>query len=300
MKRLFALSLLPWLLFAGPVLAQTSDKAESTVELGPQAEGVHFHAVNRDFLFASEMHWGDPAPTRFLMRMTTDINIRDDAEGFGPSSVSVTAWRYEGASLHQLWTFKEPGDKGELSTRRAVFIVTTHGCCGGRDSYSVFDIWSGRRLFTATGAGPSDSWAQVEIPNSHGIERLVAFHAAYSMTDDVAFGALKDTTVGLLTYAAPDRPLARYRLTVKSADEVDGFMGEGWVRLREEGKPEDTDSLTLWKVDGKLDPSFLGGFAIRLELRDDKWVVIPVEGDRLQIDRATLPPGLAIRPADLP
>ncbi|HXQ41677.1 MAG TPA: hypothetical protein VN821_10430, partial [Candidatus Udaeobacter sp.] len=204
-----------------------------------------------------------------------------------------------GANKQQLWTAKEPGDSGEISTRRDVFIVTQHGCCGGRDSFTVFDLYGGRRLFTATGPDTSDCWAQVEIPNSHGIERLVAFHAAFSMTDD-AFGALKPRTVGLLTYAAPDRPLARYRLLAASPDAVDSFMGQALVRLRLNGKTEDTNSLELWPVDGKKDPAAMGGFAIRLQLTDDKLVVIPVSKDGLQIGRASLPQGLTIEPASLP
>ena len=130
--------------------------------------------------------------------------------------------------------------------------------------------------------------------------RVGAFHAAYSMTDAVTFGALKDRTVGLITYAAPDRPLARYRLLVASPDAVEGFMGRGLVRLRLDGKSEDTDSLELWPADGKKDPRALGGFAIRLQLTDDKIVVIPVADDGLQIARASLPQGLTIEPAPLP
>ena len=77
-------------------------------------------------------------------------------------------------------------------------------------------------------------------------------------------------------------------------------MGQALVRLRLDGKTEDTNSLELWPVDGKKDPAAMGGFAIRVQLTDDKLVVIPVSKDGLQISRATLPQGLTIEPATLP
>ncbi len=284
--------------------AQMADKAESTIDLRPAGAGadayVETHIVNRSFLSADHWRYGDTTPIRLVLRLQTDVVRRDDAEGIVSGIVSATTWRIDGAKKQQLWTAKEPGDSGEISTRRDVFIVTQHGCCGGRDTFTVFDLFGGRRLFTATGPDASDCWAQVEIPNSHGIERLVAFHAAYSMTDEAEFGALTPRTVGLLTYAAPDRPLARYRLLAASPDAVDGFMGQALLRLRLDGKAEDTDSLELWPVDGKKDPAAMGGFAIRLQLTDDKLVVIPVSADGLQIGRASLPQGLAIEPAPLP
>jgi len=290
-------------LFSVAASAQMTDKADSTIELRPMGTGidayVETHLVNRSFLFADHWKYGDTKPARLVLRLETDVVLRDDAEGIVSGTVSATTWRVDGANKQQLWTAKESGDAGEISTRRDVFIVTQHGCCGGRDTYTVFDLYGGRRLFTATGADITDCWANVEIPNSHGIERLVAFHAAYSMADD-AFGALKPRTVGLLTYAAPDRPLARYRLLAASPDAVDSFMGQALVRLRLDGKTEDTNSLELWPVDGKKDPAAMGGFAIRVQLTDDKLVVIPVSKDGLQISRATLPQGLTIEPATLP
>jgi len=297
---LFAAALV---LFSVAASAQMTDKADSTIELRPMGTGidayVETHIVNRSFLFADHWNYGDTKPARLVLRLETDVVMRDDAEGIVSGTVAATTWRIDGANKQQLWTAKESGDAGEISTRRDVFIVTQHGCCGGRDTYTVFDLYGGRRLFTATGADITDCWAGVEIPNSHGIERLIAFHAAYSMADD-AFGDLKPRTVGLLTYAAPDRPLARYRLLAASPDAVDSFMGQALVRLRLDGKTEDTNSLELWPADGKKDPAAMGGFAIRLQLTDDKLVVIPVSKDGLQIGRASLPQGLTIEPASLP
>ena len=290
-------------LFSVAASAQVVDKTDSTIDLRPAGQGidayVETHIVNRSFLFADHWRYGDAKPTRLVLRLETDVVLRDDAEGIVSGIVSATTWRIDGAKKQQLWTAKESGNAGEISTRRDVFIVTQHGCCGGRDTFTVFDLYGGRRLFTATGPDVSDCWAEVEIPNSRGIERLVAFHAAYSMADD-AFGALKPRTVGLLTYAAPDRPLARYRLLATSPDAVDSFMGQAVVRLRLDGKTEDTNSLELWPADGKKDPAAMGGFAIRLQLTDDKLVVIPVSGDGLEIGQARLPQGLTIEPASLP
>jgi hypothetical protein len=255
-KPLASLLLAACTLLAAPGVAsaQVTDKAESAVDLrldGPAAEA---HTINRDFLFDSRWVEGGTGPVRLVLRVDTDIVKRDDAEGIVAGHVDVTVWRIEGADRRRLlWSASEPGDGGEISRRQPVFVVRQSGCCGGRDSFSVFGLYGGRWLFSATGESAADCWAQLDVPNSGGLMRLVALHAAYSMVDAAAFGGRKET-VGLLTYAAPDRPLARYRLVADSAEAVEDFMGEATVRLAGGGKPEETDSLTLWPANGKRDP----------------------------------------------
>jgi hypothetical protein len=285
---------------AGQADAQLADKAESTIDVRIGASAAEAHMANRNFLFDSRRMEGGTTPVRLVLRLDTEITRREDTEGILSGRVSATAWRIDSQGKRKtLWSVDEPGDAGEISSRQPLFIVRQSGCCGSRDSFSVFNLYNGQRLFTATGDGPETCWAQLDVPNSGGLVRLVALHAAYSGTDAAAFGQRVET-VGLLTYGSPDKPLARYRLLAESAAAIADFMGDATVRLVQIGKPEETDSLTLWPADGKRDPSAVGGFAIRLHLTEDKTVEIPVAGDRLDLAAATLPNGLKIEPVPLP
>jgi len=291
---------LPFLL-PSPALAQAVAKAQSSIEIGPGGEGVQARIVNRDFLFDSRLSYGAEHPTRLMLEMTTDTTQRDDAEGLTAATVGVKVSRIVAGALQPLWSGQESGDRGAVSHDQPVFIVRQSGCCGARDSFSVFNLYSGRRLFTATPQDPAEPWvcwATLDVPNSGGLERLIAFHAAYSATDDKAFQGRRDV-VGLLTYAAPDKPLARYRL-IATAGSVDDFMGQATLALKRKDKSESALALTLWSADGKKDPKAIGGFAILLRLTDDQLVEIPVEGDGLVLAEARLPPGLRIEAAPLP
>jgi hypothetical protein len=280
--------------------AQFADKAASTIDVRISTSAAEAHTVNRNFLFDSRWLQGGTGPVRLVLQLETDIIRRDDTEGMLSGRVSATAWRIDGQGKRKsLWSVGEPGDAGEISSRQPLFIVRQSGCCGSRDSFSVFNLYSGQRLFTATGDGPEACWAQLDVPNSGGLVRLVALHAAYSGTDSAVFGQRAET-VGLLTYGSPEKPLARYRLLAESAAAVADFMGDATVRLVQPGKLEETDSLTLWPADGKRDPSAVGGFAIRLHLTDEKTVDIPVIHDKLDLAAATLPQGLKIEPVPLP
>jgi hypothetical protein len=284
----------------GASSAQIADKAESSIDVRLEGPAAEAHSVNRDFLFDSRWIEGGAGPIRLVLRVDTDIVKRDDTEGIVAGHIGVTAWRIEGADKRRLlWSASELGDRGEISRRQPVFVVRQSGCCGGRDSFSVFSLYGGRRLFSATGADAATCWAQMDVPNSGGLVRLVALHAAYSIVDDAAFGGRKET-VGLLTYAAPDRPLARYRLVARSAEAIEEFMGDATVGLAGGGNAEETDSLTLWPANGKRDPEAIGGFAILLHLTPDKLVRIPVRGDKLDLAGASLPAGLKIEAAPLP
>jgi hypothetical protein len=208
---------------ADGVLPQTVDQTKSTIEFHMAGSAMEAITSNRTFLFDSRLQWHENAPTRLVMRLDVVTTQRDDTEGLLADFVRATVWRIETSGKRiPLWSVNAPGDRGEIAHEQPLFVVRQPGCCGARDSYSVFGLYNGRRLFTATGTAPSDCWATLEVPNS-GLFRLIALHAAYSATDDAAFGARKET-VGLLTYAAPDKPLARYRLVAKDANAVDGFM----------------------------------------------------------------------------
>src|SRR5260221_3495886 len=261
-------------LISGPSLAQSDNQAKSTVDIRLAGPAMEARTVNRSFITDSRLQWHDDAVTRLLMRLEVDTTRRDDAEGLKAGTVSATVWRIEASGKRApLWSVKEPGDRGEINHDQPLFVVRQPGCCGARDSFTVFDLYAGHRLFTATANGPDHCWATLDIPNTSLI-RLVALHAAYSATDEPAFGGRKET-VGHLTYAAPDKPLARYRLVAHDGQSVDGFMGEAEVKLVAAGKTEESDALTLWSSDGKSDPGAIGGFAIVLHLSEGNTVTIP-------------------------
>ena len=301
MKSFVALSLgLAASCFIQAATAQTFDPATSTVTIHKSGSAFQTRTVNSTFMIDSRLHWGDSEPTRIVVEMVVDITQQDDTEGLMKDSVSATAWRVnDGLKRVKLWSATEPGDMGEIEGGQPLFIVRQPGCCGARDSFSAYSLDNGRRLFTATGDRASECWATLDVPNSHGIYRYIALHAAFSATDDETFGGRKET-VGLLTYATPDKPLARYRLLAKDAASVDAFMGEATVRLVADGKPEETNSLTLWSADKQTDPAAIGGYSIKVNLSPGNTVVIPVKADKLDLANATLPAGLTIEPAPLP
>lgn len=300
MKSVVCLSLALACFFAGAAGAQTYTAPGSVTSFTMVGTTLQVHSINRTFLFDNRLqHWGDNEPTRVLVQLDVDTTQRDDAEGFEKDSVTATAWRIENSlKRRKLWSVTEPGDMGEIESSQPFFIVRQPGCCGSRDSFTAFALYSARRLFTATGINSYDCWATLEVPNSHGLYRYIALHAAYSATDD-SFGSQKNT-VGLLTYAAPDKPLARYRLLAKDQTSVDQFMGEAVVRLVADDKPEETNDLTLWSSDKRTDPKAIGKFSIHVNLAPGNTVIIPVMGDKLDISKAQLPAGLTIEPTDLP
>ncbi len=233
MKLASPILVLPILLLGAGAMGQTSDQGVSSIEVQPADTALAAHIVNRAFVFDSRWHFGAQGPTRLVLEITTDTTQRDDAEGFTAATVEATAWELAGGGRKQLWNLREPGNAGEVAHNQSVFLVRQSGCCGARDSFSVFNLYSGRRLFSATGDNRTDSgapepWAVLDVPNSGGLVRLIAFHAAYSATDPVAFGDRHDV-VGLLTYASPDKPLARYRIiATASGDEA---IEPSWARL---------------------------------------------------------------------
>jgi hypothetical protein len=142
---------------AAGALAQTADQAKSSADIRMVGSAMEARTVNRTFLFDSRLQWGGSAPTRLVMRLDVDTTRRDDTEGLLAGTVAATVWRIDPSGKRQaLWSIKEHGDSGEIAHEQPVFVVRQSGCCGAHDSFSVFGLYGGRRLFTATGSGPSE------------------------------------------------------------------------------------------------------------------------------------------------
>ena len=253
------LGLLIGVAMGGVAAAEAGSTASSSIDIRLRGSAAEAHTVNRSFVFDSRWRFGGEGPVRLMLEIATDVTQRDDAEGFA---------------------------------------VRQSGCYGARDSFTIFNLYSGTRLFSATGDSASRCWAVLEVPNSGGLERLVAFHAAYSATDDIGRAACRarHRLGGRRHPGAYRRPC---RL-VATGGSVDSFMGEAAVTLQQNGRDEESRSLTLWPADGRKDAKAIGGFRIRLQLMPEKAASIPVEGDRLGIAAADLPPGLRIEPVSLP
>ena len=244
------------------------------------------HTVNRRFTFA-RTH-----PERFggkdvLLEETFDRLLDSGAEG-EKSSVAVAAFSLAGKPL---WTIQTSGASGEAREDNLYRIVRP-GCCGAQDLSAYFSLLDGRELFTA-----DVPIVRIDVPNSK-LRRFVAYHDLMAATP-VKESKKNGRIVGALSYGS-DRESARRLLVVASEDKPDEKFAAKRVSLVSAGKEIDDDRFDLWSADKSEDPGKIGGFSIRVRAFTDPEVLfeVPVEEDRIVIEKATLGKGIRLVKAE--
>jgi hypothetical protein len=283
----FALGILALAVVAGGAPPPGSRReATSSAESRTEKDGRRIrHTVNRRFTFADAYRERTKA-VRMLLAETFDRRLDSGAEG-ERSTVAVEAYSESGSGA-ALWSFRTEGASGAPSDDN-LYRVTRPGCCGAQDLSVYFSLLDGRELF----AGDSPILS-IEVPNSP-LRRFAAYHDLMAATP-VPHSKDDPRVIGTLSWGS-DREPARRILVLTDAAHPNEDLAAKKVTLVAGGNEIDDRSWTLWSADKSSDPSKIGGFSIRVTsfTEPDLLFEIPVEGDRLVVERATLGKGISLK-----
>jgi hypothetical protein len=177
------------------------------------------------------------------------------------------------------------------------YRAVLHGCCDQTDVYYLLNPRDGHVVFAHSREEPdSDS----SLPAIHHWPsqswRYIAFHDRYTPADPPETRA--DTQiVGVLQYGPVEGPIARIALRRLSGRAVDFRLDQLLLRTTNwTGRDLELPNTPPY---ARL-PAAFGGFAVRVQLFSmelDTTVVvdIPVVRDQLQLNRASVPQGFALR-----
>jgi hypothetical protein len=261
-------------------------EATSSAETWKTKDGRRMtHTVNRRFTFA-EVHPERYGGETLLLEEAFDRLLDSGAEG-EKSSVEVSAFSLSGRPA---WTIRTAGASGSAREDN-LYRVDRPGCCGARDLSVFFSLLDGKELFDS-----DTPILAIEIPNS-ALRRFVGYH------DLMAASPVKESeksprVIGALSYAS-DRGPARRVLVLSSRPKADENGAVKKIAIVSAGKEVEEDRFDLWSADKSADPGRIGGISIRARAftEPDFLFDIPVEGDRLAIDKATLGNGITLEEA---
>jgi hypothetical protein len=209
------------------------------------------------------------------------------------AKVKVTAFPMtkEGKSPAK-FTIEADGDSARASG--PYLTITRNGCCVEQPTYAVYSLENGAYLFNATGAGESGQWATLGAQGGWKNERILAYHAAPTADDDKILKGPENAQI-VISYATTTKPLQRVLVTMPKA-LIDSDASLDWapkLELVSKDQPDGTDRVFIDRADS--DPAKLfTDVTVRLTLDDKTKIEIPLEGDALKLDGATLPEGFAL------
>lgn len=248
-----------------------------------------------------------------LVTIVTNVELRNDREPVDPNAVvSVTVDDMGGDKAQRLASFEDPGEDGVIVADR-YFVTTSPGCCAAPDSHHVRLLETGQHLFRSTGPGIAGITAWAEFPNARPNQVRWAAYAGGAVDES----ELNDGVLGTLTYGNDKGPLSTLFVTQSqkpATDEIlDIDLASGakllWIDSQEKvpannnlanagpssGAPGSPKSI--WSLENVTDSAKVTGMVLVLELDGKTLISIPVDGDKLMMDQATINPALALKAA---
>jgi hypothetical protein len=312
MKHILLGMLIAGMLLA-PAAAEALDaKASSSAMVTKNADGSYAaHVKNTRFIPYLSMD--DSGATHFrLVTVATDQDLRTDQEQVDPkASVSVTVDDMQGATAKRLASFKDPGADGAVIAD-LYFATTQPGCCDSADTHHVRLLGTGQHLFQSTGPGPVGISAWADFPNARPAQIR---WAAFAGVDDQA--QYQAGILGTITFGDGKGPLAKLQVIrpQKPAenDDLDLALANGstllWIDSKEKTPPADPGLANagpsagspdspkdIWSLEKVTDPTQVSGMILALELDGKRLISIPVEGNKLMPEKATVDPTLVLKP----
>jgi hypothetical protein len=288
------------LMFSVPAFAQelVKEQAPSDVKITAKGDVFDIAITNRRYetnIMASTL--GGPS---ILYQLLLIEEAHESKEGLEAepepvsAKVKVTAFpmtaQGKGAAK---FTIEADGDSAKASG--PYLTVTRYGCCVEQPAYAVYSLENGAYLFNATGPGDSGQWATLGAQGGWKNERILAYHAAPTAADDTVLKGAENAQI-VISYATTTKPLQRVLVTMPKA-LIDSDASLEWapkLELVSKDQPDGTDRIFIDRQDD--DPAKLfTGITVRLTLDDKTKIEIPLEGDQLKVDAASLPEGFALK-----
>jgi len=288
------------LLLSVPAFADDLVKEQSPSEISVVPDGANFKVTtaNRRYetnMMASTLGGPDILYQMLLIEESRVSSEGPDTEGEVLSAkVKVTAFPLTKQGKGEKPTFTIEADGDQAKADGPYLTVTRFGCCVEQPTYAVYSLETGAYLFNATGSGDSGQWATMGAQGGWQNERVVAYHAALTAADDTVLKGAENAQI-VISYATTTKPLQRVLVTVPKA-MIDADAALEWapkLELVSKDQPEGTDRIFIDRKDA--DPAKLfTGITVRLTLDEKTKIEIPLEGDTLKVDGASLPDGFAL------
>jgi hypothetical protein len=185
------------------------------------------------------------------------------------------------------FTIEAEGDEAKVDG--PYLTVTRWGCCASSSTDAIYSLETGKYLFNTTSFDKYSRWADV---NSHNFQRLIAYHAMPTEMDDSVLKGAPNAAI-VISYASTSAPLQRVLVTVPKEllESDDGPINwDPKLEIFSKAQPKPSDHIWTDVVD--TDPAkVITGVTVQLTLDPMHKVVIPLNGDKLQLDKAKLPKG---------
>lgn len=259
-------------------------KAESIVTETTDPQGKVKTVINTVFTFESLYDAKRKKHFDVLISRRIKSTSISGKEGTN-SNIETTAWITGKEKFDtKLWSIKDSADDG--NRWKDFYKTTKYGCCGTENIHRAFDIKTGKHAFSFT----TDP-VFVDIPNTQ-IKRDISYISVMA-TEGFEYRKKYPNGVGTLTISAGNSSIDRIIIETKNKDLE--LMWSPKLSLINDKELKGTSDLSLWQSNGVSTSEAVKAFSVKLFFYEGMKIIIPVNGDRFDIQKIVLPKSVSIR-----
>lgn len=255
---------------AKPVSAAEKHTAMSSLEF--RAVDGKEHTITRNQRFSVIYRCLDEC-SNIVLRESFYSDQEEGVEG-AKETVSVIAWPKDKPDK-VLWNLKAAGSEGRPLDD--FYEITWFGCCGDWNEKSYFSLRTGKKVFSSS-TDDENALLEVQVPNTRTKRYITYRYLTAEKLGQVQFG---------------DSETVRQTVTIKES----AVGRPPSLSLRVAGKP-DSKSVSLWAHDADKSSGAVSGVSVVLGFESGERqveVVLPIENDRIAVQKARLPKGFSCK-----
>lgn len=262
----------------------------SAVSISRDSQGDEKRTVITTSFEVADRYSGDKRQG-VLLKKTTKITSATNMEGL-TGQLSVEA-RVDQAKVYDkvAWTLNENADDAKLY-EDDLYITSLQGCCDSRSGYRAYNVATGKLVMTydeSTIRATTIAPLTVEVPNT-SLVRFLGVTTSGATRDFVERKIGSLARVATVSWASKNGTIQKAH--IYTAGDSYGFETSLVVTAGKNKNEINDNRLMLWTADGKTEAAkAFEGFSLQLKDQDEKVILIPVNGDRLNLGQATVPAG---------
>lgn len=281
MLKVIVLFLFYWTIISGQSPDSFKDTSTSSFHEYIEDNGQQVkHIVNTSFQTISIVK--DKRSEEFLLKQKIEETFISGYEG-STSKISILAYRKDNNNQYSelFWKIEDTGSDVQIFSDYIRLI--NYGCCGADNTNIYYSKLSGKKIVSAT-----SDLLFVEVPNTN-LKRTISYYSSNSALHNPEF-KYTNNLIGYINYC--DSEGISQKLFIFSENGELVWTPE--LKLIDDNKKSETNTLLLWHSNGIDDSSSISKFSLIIKYYDGFEIAVPISNDHFDIQHAVKPESIRL------
>lgn len=270
--------------------APYSTKAESSASESSGPEGTVQTVINTNFAFTNLYNPQKQGFTDILLSQKLESTATAGRDGSVPK-LETSAWvsgknRYD----TKMWTINDCADAGWRSGD--FYLASKYGWSGSENLLRAYNFKTGKYVFAYT---TDPAMVDIYIPKDT-VKRHLSYVSRKGTDSECRKNEMPKGAIGALTLSDVDSQIDK--IVFEAEDEELAWSPR--IALVNDKEVKGVSNMSVWGPAEYANKSeVVKGFSVKVSFRNGQEAVVPVVGDKFDLQKASLPKSIKIRRIDI-